>query len=292
MWVTPPQKLKVVSRQPPAVVSNPIPQLHLPPAPPSSSPRPIVQPPGPKPGSSPVAPPVLRRPSLPFDPSLISLESQEEVCDWLSGRGGVSVPGGGVALPYLPPFVSTLSTLSALLRTRKSLITSSQQLLSEPRRSQLRPQPDIGAKNASNQQPDLPDSTSDRRPAPTAPSASSAIREEELQEADLVRAVRQLVAERLSGNPAYQLLKARFLSSFTVPALLATMQPIKNKGGICKAKLEEEEDEEEEEEEEQDSRRQTGSEESLLLSDGSGAPANHFSGITSKDTPQPPTPPH
>lgn len=37
--------------------------------------------------------------------------------------------------------------------------------------------------------------------------------------------VRQLVAERFSGNPAYQLLKARFLSCFTVPALMATIQP-------------------------------------------------------------------
>uniref|UniRef100_A0A8C4Z1S9 snRNA-activating protein complex subunit 4 n=1 Tax=Gadus morhua TaxID=8049 RepID=A0A8C4Z1S9_GADMO len=42
-----------------------------------------------------------------------------------------------------------------------------------------------------------------------------------------VAAVRKLVAKHCAGNPAYQMLKARFLSCFTVPALLATIQPIK-----------------------------------------------------------------
>uniref|UniRef100_A0A8C2WHP3 snRNA-activating protein complex subunit 4 n=1 Tax=Cyclopterus lumpus TaxID=8103 RepID=A0A8C2WHP3_CYCLU len=110
----------------------------------------------------PAAPPLLQ-----FDPSLMFRESQEAVCDWLSGRGGVVVPGIAASLPYLPPFVSSLNTLSALLRSK------------------------------------IPDLL--------------------LEEEELVEVLRQLVAERFSGNPAYQLLKARFLSCFTVPALLATV---------------------------------------------------------------------
>ncbi|XP_067868168.1 snRNA-activating protein complex subunit 4 isoform X2 [Heterodontus francisci] len=40
-----------------------------------------------------------------------------------------------------------------------------------------------------------------------------------------LEAARSLVADRLQNNPAYQLLKARFLSAFTLPAFLATMPP-------------------------------------------------------------------
>lgn len=58
--------------------------------------------------------------------------------------------------------------------------------------------------------------------------------------------MRQLVAERFSGNPAYQLLKARFLSCFTVPALLATIQPTRAKPGTANEEQEEDEKEEEE----------------------------------------------
>ncbi|RXN21196.1 snRNA-activating complex subunit 4 [Labeo rohita] len=46
-------------------------------------------------------------------------------------------------------------------------------------------------------------------------------REEEAQ----VAAIRKMVAERFASNPAYQLMKARFLSCFTLPALLATINP-------------------------------------------------------------------
>lgn len=60
-------------------------------------------------------------------------------------------------------------------------------------------------------------------------------------------AVRQLVAERFSNNPAYQLLKARFLSCFTLPALLATMPPVP-KVEACQTNQEEEKEEEGEEE--------------------------------------------
>lgn len=69
-----------------------------------------------------------------------------------------------------------------------------------------------------------------------------------LEEAELVAAVRQLVAERFSSNPAYHLLKARFLSCFTVPALLASIQPVTV---LQHSSQDEEEEEKEEEEEEQ-----------------------------------------
>lgn len=61
-------------------------------------------------------------------------------------------------------------------------------------------------------------------------------------------AVRQLVAERFSSNPAYQLLKARFLSCFTVPALLASL-PTERKVEPRQANQEEEQEDEEGEEE-------------------------------------------
>ncbi len=45
------------------------------------------------------------------------------------------------------------------------------------------------------------------------------------EEEDQVAAIRKMIAERFASNPAYQLLKARFLSCFTLPALLATINP-------------------------------------------------------------------
>lgn len=118
--------------------------------------------------ADPADPPPFRRETLQFDPSLMFLEPQSEVCDWLSGQGGVVVPGAGVALPYLPPFVSSLKTLSALLRAKNSLTKSSLQLLShgsKPRHPQTKPRPDSNTEKTSSQPPpDLPDSTSDLRP--------------------------------------------------------------------------------------------------------------------------------
>ncbi|XP_044051752.1 LOW QUALITY PROTEIN: snRNA-activating protein complex subunit 4 [Siniperca chuatsi] len=246
----------------------------------------------------PVAPSLLRKESLEFDPSLMFLESQAAVRDWLSGKGGVVVPGMGVALPYLPPFVSSLSTLSALLRAKKSLTRSSLELLSqgsEPRRPQTKPKTDSNTKTTSSRPPDLPDSTSELRPAadkPVPPVSSNLLQEEE---AELVVAVRQLVAERFSNNPAYQMLKARFLSCFTVPAMLATVQPITKKTVTRPAEGEEQQQQEGEEQQEEgeeeelkkikDRGRRRRAERSLLLSDSSGAPANHFSGITNTNTP-------
>nr|XP_020450672.1 snRNA-activating protein complex subunit 4 isoform X2 [Monopterus albus]XP_020450673.1 snRNA-activating protein complex subunit 4 isoform X2 [Monopterus albus] len=242
-------------------------------------------------------PPPLRTEALQFDPSLMFLEPQEVVRDWLSGRGGVVVPGAGVALPYLPPFVSSLSTLSLLLQAKKSLTKLSLQLL---RRGSRLQHPQTKAKTNSTEKasthspPDLPDSTSDLRLAKEqAPTVSS---DQEKEEAELVTVVCQLVAERFSSNPAYQLLKARFLSCFTVPALLATVQPITEKTLPRSADHEEVVEEEEEEEEEEDEEevelkniiergKRRRAMRSLLMSDRSGAQASHFSGITSSPPP-------
>ncbi|XP_027140161.1 snRNA-activating protein complex subunit 4 isoform X2 [Larimichthys crocea] len=137
-------------------------------------------------------PPPLQREALQFDPSLMFRESQKEVHDWLSSQRGVVVPGVGVAFPYLPPFVSSLSTLNALLQARTSLTESTLQLLSresEPRHPQIDPD---STKTTSS--PDLPDSTTDCKPATdnTAPSVDLQ------EEVELVVTVRQLVAERFS----------------------------------------------------------------------------------------------
>lgn len=73
---------------------------------------------------------------------------------------------------------------------------------------------------------------------------SPTLRRGALEEAGLVAAVRQLVAERFSSNPAYHLLKARFLSCFTVPALLASIQPVTETTVLQHTSQEEEEEEE------------------------------------------------
>lgn len=98
--------------------------------------------------TDPSAPPPLRREALQFDPALIFLESREAVCDWLSGQGGVRLPGAGVSLPYLPPFASSLSALSALLCAQKSLSRLSLQLL-----------PPRHTATTANQHAERPDST-------------------------------------------------------------------------------------------------------------------------------------
>uniref|UniRef100_A0A667X9V7 Small nuclear RNA activating complex, polypeptide 4 n=1 Tax=Myripristis murdjan TaxID=586833 RepID=A0A667X9V7_9TELE len=153
----------------------------------------------------PAVPPPLRREALNFDPSLMFKEPREAVLDWLSGRKGVVVAGLDMALPYLPPFVSSLNTLSTLLCTKKALTRSALHILPQ------------------NEE------------------------QEEQEEEECVALVRQLVAERFATNPAYQLLKARFLSCFTVPALLATIEPT---GRSSEPRPAEEEEEQEEEQEE------------------------------------------
>ncbi|XP_047237551.1 snRNA-activating protein complex subunit 4 isoform X2 [Girardinichthys multiradiatus] len=214
----------------------------------------------------PMKPPPLRRVGVHFDSTLLFLEPPEAVHDWLSGKGGVAIPGARSALPYLPPCVSTLSTLSALLQAQKSLTMSSLQLLN------------ITDKHRCPRTP--PDPTHSASDEPV--SERSTAEEQPDQQEEQVKIVRQLVAERFSSNPAYQLLKARFLSCFTVPALLATIHPITNKKPHCSTNQEEEDEDEELELELkkiQERGRRRRAERSLLLSGDSAASANHFSGI-------------
>lgn len=119
---------------------------------------------------------------LTFDPSLMFFEQPAQVKHWLKGAGGITLPGLEENMPYLPPFVSSINTLTTLLKARDSLLKSAAQLLSEEQRDNC---------------------------------------EEEAKTA----AVRKIVSERFKGNRAYLLLKARFLSCFTLPALLATINP-------------------------------------------------------------------
>ncbi|XP_054629714.1 snRNA-activating protein complex subunit 4 isoform X2 [Dunckerocampus dactyliophorus] len=240
----------------PSVLLSPLPpQLILQPAcgsPSSNYPR--LPPP-----SQSVNPPT-QTDDLNFDPSLIFLESSVEVRDWLSGRGGVAVPELGVALPYLPPFVSNLSTLSVLLHSKGSLTRTTSRLLSHHSR------PSQATSTPQATPPHLPDSTSKEAGASV-----------DAEEAELLLAVRHLVKERFAENPAYQMLKARFLSCFTLPALLASVRPVATPSAC--------QDEDEEEDMKSTMKRErsgrvVGSR--LLPRDGAGAPANHFSGINAQ----------
>ncbi|XP_077393400.1 snRNA-activating protein complex subunit 4 isoform X2 [Festucalex cinctus] len=75
--------------------------------------------------------------------------------------------------------------------------------------------------------------------------------------------LRALVKERLGSNPAYVLLKARFLSIFALPALLATMRPVATATSSHTPPRD----------------NKKVKKKRKFACDGSGAPANHFSGI-------------
>lgn len=261
----PPPVLQVglTPNAPPTQIDPPAIQSHDP-TPSSDPPRPrIVLPYGGAVKVDPMKPPPLRRVTVGFDSALMFLEPPEAVHDWLSGRGGVAVPGVKSALPYLPPFLSSLSALSSLLQAKTSLTTTSRQLLT----GTDEPRPQTGPGSA----PDEP------RPAEETPE----------QQEEQVKVIRQLVAERFSTNPAYQLLKARFLSLFTVPAFLATVQPIPRKKTQCPTNQEQEDDDDDDDEDEEEEElkkilergKRRREERSLLLPGDSAASANHFSGM-------------
>ncbi|NXX94680.1 SNPC4 protein, partial [Centropus bengalensis] len=143
--------------------------------------RPIASKPATQPAETPSQPSTssAEKSSLgSLDFSLVSLEDEELVKEWLSGKNGVQVPSLQTRLPYLPPFVCTIKTLSKLLLQKAALEKQAAQLL---------------------------------------PSNEGAA-------VDL-DAIRELVEQKLGDNPAYLLLKARFLAAFTLPALLATLPP-------------------------------------------------------------------
>ncbi|KFP32420.1 snRNA-activating protein complex subunit 4, partial [Colius striatus] len=56
-----------------------------------------------------------------LDFSLVSLEDEALVKEWLSGKQGVQVPPLQTRLPYLPPFLCNLKTLSRLLLQKAAL---------------------------------------------------------------------------------------------------------------------------------------------------------------------------
>ncbi|NXF18888.1 SNPC4 protein, partial [Rhodinocichla rosea] len=117
-----------------------------------------------------------------LDFSLISLEDQGLVKEWLSGKQGVQVPPLQTRLPYLPPFLCSIKTLSRLLLQKTALEVQAASLLASEASG------DGGT-------------------------------------GDLFHAIGELVQQKLGDNPAYLLLKARFLAAFTLPAVLATLSP-------------------------------------------------------------------
>ncbi|NWQ60047.1 SNPC4 protein, partial [Neopipo cinnamomea] len=138
-----------------------------------------------------------------LDFSLISLEDEGLVREWLSGKQGVQVPSLQTRLPYLPPFLCNIKTLSKLLLQKAAL---------EEQASSLLP----------------PDATEDGGTR------------------DVFHAIGELVQQKLGDNPAYLLLKARFLAAFTLPAVLATLPPPKVTTTLSASRKQREESDEEE----------------------------------------------
>lgn len=137
-----------------------------------------------------------------LDFSLISLEDQGLVKEWLSGKQGVQVPPLQTRLPYLPPFLCSIKTLSRLLLQKTALEVQAASLLASEANG------DGGT-------------------------------------GDLLHAIGELVQQKLGDNPAYLLLKARFLAAFTLPAVLATLSPPRVTTTVSAGKQLEESDEEE-----------------------------------------------
>ncbi|XP_066419054.1 snRNA-activating protein complex subunit 4 [Molothrus aeneus] len=137
-----------------------------------------------------------------LDFSLISLEDQGLVKEWLSGKQGVQVPPLQTRLPYLPPFLCSIKTLSRLLLQKTALEVQAASLLASEASG------DGGT-------------------------------------GDLFHAIGELVQQKLGDNPAYLLLKARFLAAFTLPAVLATLSPPRVTTTVSAGKQLEESDEEE-----------------------------------------------
>nr|XP_060613471.1 snRNA-activating protein complex subunit 4 [Anolis sagrei ordinatus] len=131
-----------------------------------------------------------------LDYRLLSTEDTATAKRWSQGEGG---PSG---LPYLPPFLCSLRTLSALLQLKESLLRQAASLR-------------------------VPEGSGET-------------------------GFRTLVRQRLQGNPAYELLKGRFLAAFAFPAALATLPPFRVTTTISRADLDPSSEETEEEDDEDD----------------------------------------
>ncbi|NXJ40879.1 SNPC4 protein, partial [Ciconia maguari] len=166
--------------------------------------RPIAsKPPTTQPADGPPQPTTSSAEKNLLDFSLISLEDEGLVKEWLNGKQGVQVPSLQTRLPYLPPFLCNLKTLSKLLLQKAALEEQAACLL---------------------------------------PSDAS---QDEGTGVDL-HAIRELVQQKLGDNPAYLLLKARFLAAFTLPAVLATLPPPKVTTTLSASRKQYEETDEEE----------------------------------------------
>ncbi|NXU09496.1 SNPC4 protein, partial [Pardalotus punctatus] len=138
-----------------------------------------------------------------LDLSLISLEDEGLVKEWLSGKQGVQVPSLQTRLPYLPPFLCNIKTLSKLLVQKAALEEQAASLL------------------------------------PSEASGDGGTR-------DVFHAIGELVQQKLGDNPAYLLLKARFLAAFTLPAVLATLPPPRVTTTLSASRKQQEESDDEE----------------------------------------------
>ncbi|NWX50370.1 SNPC4 protein, partial [Steatornis caripensis] len=166
--------------------------------------RPIAsKPPTAQPADSPPQPTASSAEKNLLDFSLISLEDEGLVKEWLNGKRGVQVPSLQTRLPYLPPFLCNLKTLSKLLLQKAALEEQAACLLSSDASEHEGPVVDL-------------------------------------------HAIRELVQQKLGDNPAYLLLKARFLAAFTLPAVLATLPPPKVTTTLSASRKQYEESDEEE----------------------------------------------
>lgn len=138
-----------------------------------------------------------------LDFSLVSLEDEGVVKEWLSGKRGVQVPSLQTGLPYLPPFLCNVKTLSKLLVQKAALEEQAASLL---------------------------------------PSEAG----EDGDTGDVFHAIGELVQQELGDNPAYLLLKARFLAAFTLPAVLATLPPPRVTTTLSAGRMQHEESDDEE----------------------------------------------
>ncbi|NXC08378.1 SNPC4 protein, partial [Orthonyx spaldingii] len=138
-----------------------------------------------------------------LDFSLVSLEDEEVVKEWLSGKRGVQVPSLQTRLPYLPPSLCNIKTLSKLLVQKAALEEQAASLL-----------PSEASGDGGTQ--------------------------------DVFHAIGELVQQKLGDNPAYLLLKARFLAAFTLPAVLATLPPPRVTTTLSASRMPHEESDDEE----------------------------------------------
>ncbi|KAG9467772.1 hypothetical protein GDO78_014319, partial [Eleutherodactylus coqui] len=128
-----------------------------------------------------------------FDLSLISLEDETNVKDWLQGKSGIA---------YLPPSATTLKTFSRILLQKKTLEQSAFKLVSHS--------------DGDGREDDL-------------------CKKQEILD--------KLVEQKLKDNPAYNLLKQRFLSAFTFPGLLSVFTPPNSKPAAVKIEVKDEDQE-------------------------------------------------